>query len=72
MAKRFFIANGLLKVMTYFITNELSANFFFGVDETKQYWIRLILFLQFLAARLERLSFLREAMPSKKIIAEDG
>ena len=27
---------------------------------------------QFHAARLERLSFLREAMPSKKIIAEDG
>jgi len=31
MAKRFFIANGLLKVMIYFITNELSVNFFFGV-----------------------------------------
>ena len=41
-------------------------------NDKKSWFILKYYFYVESAARLERLSFLREAMPSKKIIAEDG
>ncbi len=57
--------------MTYFITNELSLNFFFWLMKETM-WMHLIFPWNFMQPGLSGYPFLREAMPSKRIIAEDG